>query len=39
MQQNKFDKHDRPKPLQMDDQANRKVKPLQALQENNNREH
>ena len=34
-----FDKHDRPKPLQMDGQATRKVQPLQALQENNNREH
>ena len=39
MQQKKFDKHDRPKPLQMDGQATRKVQPLQALQENNNREH
>ena len=39
MQQKKFDKHDRPKPLQMDGQATRKVQPLQGLQENNNREH
>ena len=39
MQQKKFDKHDRPNPLQMDSQATRKVQPLQALQENNNREH
>ena len=39
MPQKKFDKHDRPKPLQMDGQATRKVQPLQGLQENNNREH
>ena len=39
MQQKKSDKHDHPKPLQMDSQATRKVQPLQTLQENNNREH
>ena len=39
MQQKKFEKHDRPKPLQMKSQATRKVQPLQAPQENSNSEH